>query len=214
VRSYRRLIMAASVAACLLAALAANASATRALGIEPAGPITMMSEGNVTIRVGVFREVICRLGLTGQITAREVAKASARRLVEGRIGQIEGGGAGECTESERGAAEVLVLAERNTPYPLRYDAFLGTLPDISGILVTSLFSGIRITAFMGLRCLYQGELGLLVTFPPSEDGMARRFNRVRFLETTRLRTTDIGCPTEATFRGELKLMPPQTLTLR
>ncbi|HYV15510.1 MAG TPA: hypothetical protein VE972_05785 [Conexibacter sp.] len=206
----RRLLHATGMAAVALALLASVAAGSASLGIEPAGSFTATSEGRVTFqdRGGAFR-VSCNMTLTG-ILGIGVNKEAARSLVEGPVAKVKTATLGSCTETLGGAAEGRFLLEAEEPYQLRYDSFLGTLPNITGVLLTTL--GVKLelgSRSLGIRCLFEGEIGFLVRVE------AGRMSRFTYLESvTRLISGSESCPREGAIRGTMRLATAQTITLQ
>jgi len=200
-----RALVAACVALSALTLLAGSAAAEESLRLSPSGEFTATSEGAITFQSALI-SVNCSVTLSGR-TDTEVETSVARLLPEGIIGEIDEGRAGSCRESFGGAAEARFLITENLLANLRYDSFLGTLPSITGVLLTALAVKLQISTF-GLRCLYEGAVGMLITFPPSGGA-----NSVRLLEpTVRLVSGSEGCAREGTLRGRFRLTPEQTIS--
>lgn len=195
---------------CILALMAVNAMGARSMLVEPGGEFRAPSAGVVTFEEATLRlvKVRCLLTLSGGLTNVGISKANARLLAEGVIGLIREGGFAECTESLGGAAEMRLLVSVEAPFKLRYDAFLGTLPRITGVQLVALGFRLLVRSTSG-TCLYEADLPLLVTFPSREEA-----NSVRIAETTRLRLiSGGGCPEQGTLAGTLNLRPAQALLL-
>ncbi len=187
------------------------AAASDVFRVEPGragGALTAASEGSITFSGEGGIQVICRLTLTGSLV-RDIAPLSgAGSLASTTLGRFTAGSTGECRDSTRAAATVTILATREAPFELVYESFLGTLPTITGALFTLLGVALQLTAFGGVRCLYRGEVGLLVTFPPTEE--ATRFNRVSLLAGSRFALREGAmCPRTGSLTGRLRLTPAQ-----
>jgi hypothetical protein len=198
-----RLVLIACTAICSLALFSGAAAANRRLGMRPSGEIRKtVQDFRISDPRGLIT-VTCQLTLTGSL-ANEIAKNSQGRLPEGFMGQITRATVEECRGTEGPVA-----ARINAPISLRYDAFLGTLPNITGILFSKL--GFNVEAY---GCTWVGNPGLLMTFPPSENGFGTRFNAERFLPTPLgLSRGGFWCPSEVTLSGTGRVTPAQTLTL-
>jgi hypothetical protein len=176
-RRITRLAVTACAAAAVLAYAGAAASAERAIEIRP-NEVT--NSGRISI---IFREALggttinCEISMSLEY-ARVIQKVWARRLPEGQIGIIPSARTANCRDMMIGW-EVQFLAEAMTPFPMRYDAFLGVLPEITGLLITALRVGVRIRSRIK-ECLFEGELPFLVF----ESGGGQRFDRKAFLANT------------------------------
>lgn len=213
-RRLSRLVSVAVVSLCLLMLAASMASANRALRVEPAGPITKVVEEFTVIAFGGEVQIRCRLTVRGNIAA-VINKAAARVLPEGRIGQIREAATEGCRTNFGGVADLTVLVEPLRPVNLRYEMFLGGLPNITGILISKLRFEFKIEAPLVLGvCLYSGQVGLLIAFPPVEE-RGRRFNNESFNTPNAIPFVvgDVLCPGIVEISGRGRLMPPQRLTL-
>jgi hypothetical protein len=212
-RTTSRTMLVAVAVLCSLAITAAGASANRAIRLEPAGPITKVSEEFTITAFGGEIRITCRLTLAGIL---EPVIQKVRALPEGRVGQITAGIAEGCRNNLGGGAVVTFLVEANRPVNLRFEAFLGNLPNITGILFRKLALPFQvIEAFQG-ACLYQGGVGLLITFPPVEEGGGRRFNQERFNMVNMIPLAAGGgeCSPSVTLSGRAKITPPQRAVLQ
>ena len=210
-----RWALATAVVLCSLALVATAASANRALRVEPAGPITKVVEEFTVRAFGGEVQIRCRLTVRGNI-APFINKASARTLPEGRIGQLTAAIAEGCRTNFGGPATLTVLVEPNRPFDLRYEMFLGGLPGITGLLISKLRFEFKIEAPMVFGvCLYSGQVGLLIAFPPVAEERGRIFNNESF-NTPNAIPFLVGeplCPPIVEVSGRGRLMPPQRLTL-
>jgi hypothetical protein len=199
---------------CALAAFAGSAGAVRAIWIQPGGEIKKTVEA-FTIRAwGGELTIICALTLTGRLTTAPIEKAAAGVLPAGRMGRIEGWAVEGCRTNIGGPAELTVLVEQGTPFQLRYQAFLGLLPAITGIRFRKLGFAFQIVEPMVLgTCLYRGMVDLLLEFPPVE-GPGGRYNPERFVTPNAIpKTGGVLCPETVEVSGAGKLTPPQTAVL-
>jgi hypothetical protein len=210
VRTSLRWASFACVALGVLALAAGPASGHRAIRIEPAGEIGKVVDEFTIVFFGGEVSVICKLTLNGRLF-RPILKASARLLPEGIMGQISSAATAGCRTNFGGAAEVTILVEPEAPLDLRYDAFLGPLPEINGIVFTKLNFEFQVIEpmFIG-TCLYSGPIHLLMAFPPVEDGRGRRFNPESFVVPNRIpRVGGMLCWAEVEVRGRGRIVPPQ-----
>lgn len=212
----RPLVAAIAVASvCALGAFAAPASAVRAIQLVPGGEIKKTVEA-FTIRAwGGELTITCELTLTGRLTTAPIEKASAGLLPGGRMGQIEGWAVEGCRTNLGGPAELTVLVEAGAPVNLRYQAFLGPLPNITGLQFRKLGFAFRIVEPMVLgACLYRGMVDLLIGFPPAEGGGGFRFTPERFVTPNAIpRMSPAPCPEIVEVSGVGKLTPPQRAVL-
>jgi hypothetical protein len=200
-----RLTLAACAALCSLALFAPGAMATRAIRIEPVGEITkVVNEFRVIVFGGEVR-ITCRLVMRGRLSP---LVEKVRALPAGRFGQITFAELTEC-RSNFGAAEVIILVEQERPINLRYDAFLGFLPQISGILFRKLNFEIKVVEMIVGNCLFSGPVGLLVGFPPVEEGGGRRFTQESFNVPNAIPlAAGMGCPGFIEISGRGRVTPP------
>lgn len=209
-RAFTRLGLAAAVAVCSLMLLAGTATATRAIRLAPAGAITKTSEEFTITAFGGEIRITCRLVLRG-ILEPQIAKA--RVLPQGRVGQITSATAEGC-RSIFGAVEVTFLIEAARPYNLRYGAFLGALPNITGLQFRKLAFAFKVTEVFSV-CLYNGPVPLLLSFPPVEEGGGARFNNETFVapNAVPLISGEGNCSPEVQLTGRAKVTPGQTAIL-
>ncbi len=203
-----RLAITACATFVLLAFASGAALANRAIRIEPGGPALNVGAISITSPFGGGALIRCELTLELEYV-RFIQKQFARNLAGGQIGVINGGRAVECIETGGMPWIVTILAERLRPSPMRYDAFLGSLPLITGILITALNFGIKLNNGL-LACLFEGELPFLIF----ERLGSQRFDRKRLLPNL-LPLVEGMCPIGSTveLRGGLNILPPQTVTL-
>jgi hypothetical protein len=212
----RPLVAAIAVASiCALGALAAPAGAVRAIQLVPGGEIKKTVEAFTIRAFGGEVTIICRLTLTGRLTTAPIEKASAGLLPAGRMGQIEGGATEGCRTNFGGPAELTVLVEAGAPFNLRYQAFLGALPNIGGLSFRKLGFAFRVVEPMVLgACLYRGMVDLLIGFPPVEGGGGSRFTPERFITPNAIPSmSPFPCPETVEVSGAGKLTPPQRAIL-
>ena len=183
---------------------AAAAVATAALSIEltPAGVITKRVDAFTIRASGGGPAITCVLLLRGQLSAR-IVKASARTLPEGRIGRIDAAEVVACRTGLGTAAEATVLVSFAAPIPLRYEAFLGALPEITGIIFRKLGFDLQVVEPLSFgTCLFRGPVNLVMTIPPVEGGEMGRFNPEVFQTPNTLASTGgMGCPESVSISG-------------
>jgi hypothetical protein len=195
----------ALASALLLAFAVGTASALRGLAIRPGGPI--FAEGPVRINEALrVVNIECELHLEG-VFRGTVPKIN--RLPEGEIGRLTRDEFRECFDNTMRPWIVRSLVEPGTPAPILYNSFLGTLPQITGVLMIALNFGIRIMSGM-TNCLFRGPLPFLIWRSPGEN----LFNRKTFLPN-RLLYVEGNCPRESwiELEGTLIIRPGQEITL-
>lgn len=205
----RSFVVALATMVVLLAGLTSTAAATRSILI-PGGEIKKVVEGFRIRAFGGEVSIICRLTLTGRL-AQIINKATAGRLPEGRMGQIEEAATEGCVTNFGGFAEVTVLVSQEAPIPLRYQAFLGALPLIRGIRFRKLGFAFQVVepVIIG-ACLYRGIVDLLLTIPPVEGGEGRRFNPEAFITPNAIPLAGgVMCPATVEVSGAGRVTPPQ-----
>jgi hypothetical protein len=207
-----RLVMTALIALSAFAFFAGSAAASRALSVTPTrGLITLASNGAWTFRGSP--EVICQRVVLLISLREQVAKAAAGRLPEGQIGNVQEGTARECRESIFGGeVRTVILARkalRETWFPLRYDAFLGTLPAINGILLTALNGAFSFTNPLIGTCLYRGNVGNLIALNASRQTTENRFLAARIP----LISGGGACPPSGELVGRGTISPTLTVSL-
>jgi len=213
---FRRSLATIAVAsACALAALAAPAGAVRAIWIQPGGEIKKTVEAFTVRAWGGEVTITCALTLTGRLSTAPILKAAAGLLPEGRMGRIEAGIAEGCRTNIGGPAELTVLVEEGTPFNLRFQGFLGALPNIAGVRFRKLGFSLQIVEPLVLgTCLYRGPVELVIGFPPVEGGGGFRYTPEQFVTPNAIpKTGGVLCPETVEVSGVGKVTPPQIAVL-
>ena len=208
-RTSLRLAVAACGTAVLLALTAGTAAADRSIRIRPNNTVANTGTLSFTYRDGMRNATITCNVQIGLRYVSEMRKAFAGLLNEGQIGLITGARTGGCRQLMTAWDVIFLITEMN-PIPLRYEAFLGGLPLITGLLITALDVGIRIRSPQ-VNCLYQGDLPYLVF----EGGGGQRFDRKIFLANALPWREGMTCPNESTLEvsGTLEIDPPIEVAL-
>jgi hypothetical protein len=208
-----RILLMTCVTLSALAFLADSAAASRALSITPSrGLITLASNGAWTFR-GSPESICQRVVLLISLRTEQVLKSAAGTLPAGQIGNIQEGTFRECRESLFGTEVRWIFlatkANSATWFPLRYDAFLGTLPAINGILLTVLNGAFSFTNGLIGTCLYRGNFGTLFALNTSTGQTTEN----RFLPARiPLQSGGGNCPPSGELVGRGTISP--TLTVR
>lgn len=201
-----KLAMLACTAVFAMAFFAGAAAALRSIGISTAeGGRRIRTEGASTFdsREAFRFRVTCEsLRLNGELAAAAIAKLTA--LPTGKVGTIQEGSATGCRESLGGAAEIRITV----PIDLRYNSILGTLPNITGILVVALNARFQIRA--ALTCIYEGTVGFLF-----EVNERREITRGRFLQELVRKTAESpgACPATGAIIGTMNVSPAVRVSL-
>jgi hypothetical protein len=198
-----RVAVAACAVALLLAFATGLATAQTAIRIRPNETVRNSGSLSFTYNDGMRTVAItCNVAL-GLRYVSEMRKAFAGRLPEGQIGNIVSARTGGCRQLMTNW-EVIFLVNEMNPIPLRYNAFLGVLPNITGLLITALEVGIRIRS-PNANCLYQGDLPFLV----GEVGGGQRFDQKTFLGNVLPWREGAACPMGSTLEvsGTLAVEP-------
>lgn len=174
-----RFALAALATVLAVAGLGGTASASRTLRVE--NPL-VIATGNITINEVLGARITCAITLRAMLNA-QINKAGAGRLPEGAAGMVERVETAACRDNIGFVWTVIFL----TPIALRYESFTGTLPEITGILLTALRAGVRITSASGMStCLLQGDLPFELTSRAEVPGrlIQKRYlaNRLRRIE--------------------------------
>lgn len=204
----RRAVAALVVAVALMAATSTPAMARTAIGLNPAGGIEAISEGRLTFRGGAGVQIFC------DVTFRGVFVPLIRKMRGTSVGMITSATTRNCEGRVLVGTPTWIFL---TPIMITYESFLGTLPEITGILVRFQPLNFRINETEGGRltaeCLYEGDVGALI---PVEMREAERF---RFLEADRVRLKAErsrfveNCEANGVLMGSFRISPRQRITL-
>jgi len=208
-RTRMRAALAALAAVCLLAVATGVAAADTGIRIRPNEGVRNSGSLSFIYRDGIRTATItCNVEL-GLRYVSAMNKAWAGRLAEGLIGNIVAARTGGCRQLMTNWTVIFLVTAMN-PIPMRYESFLGLLPNITGLLITALDVGIRIIS-PNANCLYQADLPFLV----SEVGGGQRFDQKTFLANTLPWVEGATCPMESTLEvsGTLAVEPPIEVVL-
>lgn len=151
-------IVALSVVALTL--LSGVAAGSRAIGTNVRQGEDIVGSGRVTFEDGEFfrlRRLICDLTLNVRAIRSLVVKATG-----GVISEVTSGVTAGCRDTNRDAFNTTILAEPRHAFAMSYVGFLGTLPEITGVLVTiERFAFLLEDPGVFETCLYEGTQGLL-----------------------------------------------------
>jgi hypothetical protein len=189
-------------AAALLGLGATTASASRGVTI-PGGAIT--ATGGSIVFSGSVANITCRVTLTGTLNTSITKTAGAS------VGSVTGGSTTGCSSSLGGTATATVL---EFPWPIRYNSFTGTLPNISSVLMTVGPAGFLIlvdSIFGRIACLFRGSFGINSSGNPITT-LTVQANQTAAL-VSRLALATIDCPRSGSLTGSFTLSPTQRMTL-
>jgi hypothetical protein len=201
----RSTIVAVVMAAALGVGLSGSAVGLRSLSIEPAGAIE--ATGRLTIRQLAGIEIWCNVTLRGMVLP------AVAKTVGAPLGGIAAAATRECAGNEFivGPPSLIFLVG----IPMLYSSFLGTLPNITGILVSLNPMKFRIDEERGprlppVRCLYEGPVGALF---PLAGGEFERFSFLR--EEIRLKEGEpiAECEAKSRLVATFTVTPRQRVTL-
>ena len=194
-RSTRLLAVAVAVIAAM--AVGSGMAAAAEFQFSPGGTITGTSLGPVTFSGGGIT-ITCPLTLRGTVTSARVPKVSGTSY-----GEITSVTIGRCSG---GTASVL-----NLPWPITYNAILGTLPNaVTGVALTASRLGFQLSA-IGITCLYGGSVATLLAVTgmnPYTTGLyaVPAGSSAPFVSGSFL------CPRSGTMTGTFGITPQQTVT--
>lgn len=210
-----RTLTATGLALAAVASFAIPAMATRAIELTPAGTITKRVEAFTIRPSGSEVTITCMVILRGQLSTT-IEKASARRLPAGNIGQILAAEVIGCRTNFGTEAEVTILVSGAAPFNLRYEAFTGTLPEITGIIFRKLGFALQVREPLIIgTCLFRGPVNLLMTLPPVEGGAMGRYNPEVFQTPNALASTGgMLCPESVQISGAGRVQNAQIGLLR
>lgn len=160
-----RMVLVAANAVVALALISGVAAASRGLGFSYTEGETITGSGRTTFEEGEpFRvgRIMCAITIGIKATTRLIEKARG-----GVIGEVTSGITAGCLDSVGTRAQAFVLAEATTnrerhPFPMFYSSFLGTLPEITGVLVSMARAAFLLEdPGRYTTCLYEGTQGFL-----------------------------------------------------
>lgn len=176
-RMLTRALMLALASTMLLGLLSGAASALRSLEIRPNGEI--VAEFLISINESAGLTTIeCNLRLNGMFINRVPKMTNAPMGAERRLEFTI------CRDNFGRNWTIISLVEPGTPAPVLYNAILGTLPNITGILATAQNVGLRVTSERReTECLFRGNLPFLISRLGEPKFNAKTFltNRLNFV---------------------------------
>ncbi|HEX4804591.1 MAG TPA: hypothetical protein VFU94_01715 [Conexibacter sp.] len=191
------MLAALAALALLAAALGSGVAAAGEFQFNPGGTITGTSLGPVTFSSNGIT-ITCNLTLRGTVTSSRVPKVAGTSY-----GAITAVSIGRCSG---GTAAVLGL-----PWPVTYDAILGTLPEgVTGVQLTIERTGFALNT-LGLECLYGGTLTSLLAVT-GRNPYTTGLYAIPSGSSVPLVRGGILCPTTGTMTGTFGISPTQTVT--
>jgi hypothetical protein len=184
-RKFRYTLAAALAAASLLGLAAGPATANRSLGISEELPENV---GRIIFTYNDMmrsNRISCELFMTLDY-AEVISKETAGELTE-PIGAIVRARTNNCREGLNNWEVTFLRPVEGIP--MRYESFLGNLPNIAGVLITALEVGVHIRRNT-TNCLFRGN----VPFLANQEGGGTRFNQKRTLSNRLLRVEGMECP--------------------
>ncbi|HYV16189.1 MAG TPA: hypothetical protein VE972_09215 [Conexibacter sp.] len=177
-RTLRSAGLLALAVASLIAFASGSAAALRSLGIAPNEEVTARFLVEITESARITT-VSCEMSLTERYLP-SIAKRSGEIL--GIMRRIEFTG---CIDNFGRRWTVTSTVEPGTPVNVMYNVFLGTLPNITGILAGAPNVGIRMRGEGGRpNCLFRGPLLFLISRLGEPNFNAKTFLRspLRYIE--------------------------------
>jgi hypothetical protein len=201
-----KLALAMLAATILLSIAAGSAVALRSIS---ANSTSLIVQGNQTFAGSNGVNIICPLTLTST-TNRAIAKRAGAILDNVTRVDPVGNGRRPCRTNVLIAAEIVAVL--GLPWTVVYNSILGTLPRISGALVTVQRFKLLIEV-AGQRCLYEGDWPALGTVDAS--GLLGLLTPLRNTLTLvgGLGLTTSECAGAFEFRGELRATTTPRLSL-
>ncbi|MDW5596005.1 hypothetical protein VSS74_16770 [Conexibacter stalactiti] len=196
---FNRSRLASVVAATALALVGstATASAHDAIGITPSGPLPTTiglntQAGGITFSAGMF---VGNCTMTLDLIFHPVI----RKVLDAPVGAVTNGSLVVCNPPGV-TASILGLPN---PSPITYDSFLGTLPNITGLLVWFRRLSFQFNVPGTGLCLYSGQQGALIDFTKNP--------RTVTLLAGGIFTKQAGSPLACPAGGTLTTGPPMLL---
>jgi hypothetical protein len=203
-RTQVKLTVTALCAALALAVAASSAAANRSLEISER-QFTAVSRAVTFTAEGTRGECPVTFTTTLARTIAKTAEIQVGQVTEFRIA-VE-----RCTSSLGSVVGMTALNVGRAPLWLTfYSSFLGTLPNITGILLYTENTQVQTTIAGAIECLYEGRVYELITV---REG---RFTELRFVtERIRLRRVrgSVFCGENGTLAGTFTLSPAISVRL-
>lgn len=192
----RTRVLALAATAVAVAALGAGSAAAAEFQFSPGGTITGTSLGAVTFSGGIFT-ITCNLTIRGTVTSARVVKVAGTSY-----GSITSVSIGRCSG---GTAAVSGL-----PWPVVYNAILGSLPNaVSGVSLTLQRARFSAT-FSGITCQYGGDITSLLAVTGSNPYTTTLYAVPG--ASVPLVSGSFLCPRTGSMSGTFALSPTQTVT--
>lgn len=196
-----RALAVSATTAVLVLALAGAAGALSSIGATPSA-ITATSTG--TTFSGSFGTISCPLTLRGTLQSR-VAKVLG--ATAGTITSATWGSSGSCVSGARSPVPTFT-----PPWTLTYNAFAGTLPNITSVDWVIQLMTFLISLFNGsCSASYQGNLTVRTSGSPVTALSAN--NSIGGNTFSRIAALSGLCPATATFSTTMTVTPSITLSL-
>ncbi|HYV15414.1 MAG TPA: hypothetical protein VE972_05300 [Conexibacter sp.] len=216
-RILRKLIPIALAATLVLCLGAGTAAALRSLEARPGGAITANAAGLGFTEPGGLT-ITSDVTLTGRFERRIAKRVGAvfGQIEDCRANNGRGPAGSEITANIR--CELPIRPERGRPWPVLYNSIRGTLPNITGVLITVeraqfLLSLIRSVVVRLNECLYRGDIGADSNTPlPLTSLTVQRERSTARLEVI-LEQVNQPCAENGRLSGTFTLTARQTLAL-
>jgi hypothetical protein len=193
----RSIRLALLVVVAVAAAAVGSGAAASEFQFSPGGAITGASLGPVTFS-GSGITITCNLTLRGTVTSARVPKVAGTSY-----GEITSVTVGRCSG---GTASALGL-----PWPVVYNAILGTLPEgVTGVSLTLQRAGFLMNT-IGLECLYGGSVTSLLAVTGTNPYTTGLY-AVPTGSSVPLVRGSFLCPRSGSMSGTFGISPTQTVT--
>jgi len=209
-RGRSKVLLAVLAAVLALSMATGAATALRSISVNPGGAITAIARALTFTASG--QSIICEVVLTGEIQ-RAIPKTAGALVGRITAVEIQRRRPETCTKTAGLRVITNITAELTLPWHIRYQAILGTLPRITGILLIVLRTGFLLDftdiLARNFRCLYEPDLGVL------GEVVAGKVSSLRILRQVLTGRELPGgrCPEAAELAGEFRLEPAQELIL-
>jgi hypothetical protein len=193
-RNKSKLLVTAFAVVLALTMGASAASANRSISLSETRATATSAALTFTEEGGGFN-IICEVTLTVTLN-RSIGKTR---------GNVVGGVTGVTVRNCRGGTVRVLAPEAARPWPIKYESFAGTLPNITSVRLTLERVGFLVEAFFGIaRCLFGGNAQGTTGGNPITE--LRADERIAIPLVTNLGGAE--CPRNGIFRGTFRVTAP------
>ena len=201
-RNSIRLLLAALTAALAITLGAGGASALRSISLNPAGNnVEARSTALTFTEGGGGFSLICEVTLTINLNS----------AISKTAGSIVGNVIAAVFRNCRGGTFIVLAPEARNPWPIKFQNFTGTLPNITEVTLTIENTGFLVEAFFRTaRCLYGGTIEGRTRNNPVNEIKAEEGRSVPLITDL---NGGVACSRTLLLKGIFRLGAPQTMTL-